>query len=59
MNGVKEFVIVDLFLKYWDEWMSVDGIKTLHDVVFHKPTICSLLFFDRKGHLFTYLKNKN
>jgi hypothetical protein len=33
MNGVKEFVIVDLFLKYWDEWMSVDGIKTLHDVV--------------------------
>ena len=46
MNGVKELGIVDLFLKEWDESMSVDGVKTLPDVEFQKPTRGSLLFFD-------------
>ena len=32
LNGVKELGIVDLFLKDWDESMSVDGVKTLPDV---------------------------
>ncbi|QCE06338.1 hypothetical protein DEO72_LG9g1350 [Vigna unguiculata] len=36
MNGVKEIGIVDLFLKDWDESMSVDGVKTLPDVKFQK-----------------------
>lgn len=37
LNGVKELGIVDLFLKDWDESMSVDGVKTLPDVEFQKP----------------------
>ena len=46
MNGVKELGIVDLFLKDWDESMSVDGVKTLPDVEFKKPARGSPLFFD-------------
>ena len=34
LNGVKELGIVDLFLKDWDESMSVDGVKTLPEVEF-------------------------
>ncbi|KAK4725516.1 hypothetical protein R3W88_028295 [Solanum pinnatisectum] len=37
MNGVKELGIVNLFLKYWDESMSVDGVKTLPNVEFRNP----------------------
>ena len=46
MNGVKELGIFDLFLKDWDESMSVDGVKTLPDVEFQKPARGSPLFFD-------------
>jgi len=46
LNGVKELGIVDLFLKDWDESMSVDGVKTLTDVEFQKPARGSPLFFD-------------
>ena len=46
LNGVKELGIVDLFLKDWDESMSVDGVKTLPDVEFQKPARGSPLFFD-------------
>ena len=46
MNGVKELGIVDLFLKDWDELMSVDGVKTIPDVEFQIPTRGSPLFFD-------------
>jgi len=46
MSGVKELGIVDLFLKDWDESMSVDGVKTLPDVEFQKPARGSPLFFD-------------
>lgn len=46
MNGVKELGIVDLFLKDWDESMSVDGVKTLNYVEFQKPARGSPLFFD-------------
>jgi hypothetical protein len=46
MNGVKELGFVDLFLKDWDESMSVDGAKTLLDVDFQKPGRGSPLFFD-------------
>ncbi|GJY09234.1 hypothetical protein Tco_0377419 [Tanacetum coccineum] len=38
LNGVKELGVADLFLKDGDESMSVDGVKTLPDVEFQKPT---------------------
>ena len=47
LNGVKELGIVDLFLKDWDESMSVDGVKTLPDVEFQKPARGSYILFLR------------
>ncbi|GJT37250.1 NADH-ubiquinone oxidoreductase chain 3 [Tanacetum coccineum] len=38
LNGVKELGVANLFLKDGDESMSVDGVKTLPDVEFQKPT---------------------
>nr|GEY96490.1 NADH-ubiquinone oxidoreductase chain 1 [Tanacetum cinerariifolium] len=38
LNGVKEHGVVDLFFKDGDDSMLVDGVKTLPDVKFQKPT---------------------